>query len=101
MAVATIAGRVVLDDVAGEHHLAVRHPDHRIAGRMRAAEVHDVDPAVAEIDRHASENVVVGQVSPGMLSWPWNRRGKRWNSLSQSSCPRSATMARATSDMMI
>ncbi len=31
------------------------------------------------------EKVVVGQVRPGISSWPWKSRGKRANSLSQSS----------------
>jgi hypothetical protein len=55
----------------------IGHIDHRIAGRVRAAELHDVDPAVAEIDLMRPLKVVVGQVRPGMLSWPSNRRGKR------------------------
>ena len=56
--------------------------------------------ALVAVPAVATAQVVDGQVSPGMLSWPWNRRGKRWNSLSQSSLPRSTTMARAVSDMM-
>ena len=53
MTVAAVAGGAVLDDVAGEHDLLVRHPDHRVPGGVRAAQMHDVDAAVAEIDAHA------------------------------------------------
>ena len=43
--------------------------------------------------------VVVGQVRPGISSCPWKRRGKRANSLAQSSSPRSTTMERASWDI--
>ena len=52
MPVAAVAGGVVLDDVAGEHDLLVRHPDDRVAGGMGAADLLDLDLAVAEIDGH-------------------------------------------------
>ena len=74
---------MVLDDVAGEHHLLVGYPDDGVAGGMGAAELHDVDAALAEIDGH-----LVGECGGragegrGISSWPWNSRGKRPNSLS-------------------
>ena len=42
-----------------------------------------------------------GQVRPGMLSLPRNRRGKRPISLSMSCWPRSTIMSRVTSEAMI
>ena len=44
--------------------------------------------------------VWVGQVRPGIVSLPRNRRGKRPISLSMSCRPRSAISARVTSDAM-
>jgi hypothetical protein len=54
MAVAAIAGRMVFDDVSGEHDILIGHIDHRIASRVSTAELHDVDSALAEVDRHAA-----------------------------------------------
>ena len=52
MPVAAIAGRVVFHDITREHHVLIRHMDHDIARRVRAAQMHQVDPAVAQIDGH-------------------------------------------------
>ena len=52
MPVAAIAGGVVLDDIAGEHDVLVRHVDDDIPGRMGAAQEAEVDAALAEEDAH-------------------------------------------------
>ena len=69
MAVAAVAGRVVLDDIAGEHHVLVGHVDHRVAGGMGAAQVHDVDPALAQVDGHriAEGGGRVGQAGDALM----------------------------------
>ena len=53
MPVAAIAGGMILDDIAGEHHVFVRHMDHDIARRMGAAQMHQINAPVAQIDGHA------------------------------------------------
>ena len=65
MPVAAIASRVKLDDVAGEHHVGVRHEGDYVAGRMRAAEELQIDAALAEIKGRA---LVKRQRRPGQ-SW--------------------------------
>ena len=42
---------MVLDDVAGEHDVLVRQVHDDVAGRVRPSELHQVDPALAEVDR--------------------------------------------------
>ena len=53
MPVTAIAGRPVFDDIAGEHHVLVRHMDDGIARRMGASDVFDIHAAAAQIDGHA------------------------------------------------
>ena len=43
---------MVFDDVTGEHDVLIGHIDHRIPRRMGAAQLQDIDPALAEIDAH-------------------------------------------------
>ena len=52
--VAAVAGRLVLDDVAGEHHVGVRHVGDDVAGRVGAADLAQLDAALAEVERHAA-----------------------------------------------
>ena len=52
MPVAAVASGVVFDDVAGEHDVLIRHIDHRIPCRMGATQLHNIDPAFAQIDAH-------------------------------------------------
>ncbi|BCH12781.1 hypothetical protein MesoLj131c_70390 (plasmid) [Mesorhizobium sp. 131-3-5] len=51
MAVAAIAGRMVLDDVAGEHDVGVGHEGDDVACRMRATKEFKVHPPFAHIER--------------------------------------------------
>ena len=53
MRIAAVAGGVILDDVAGHHDVRIWHEGDDIAGRMRAADEHELDGALAKIDGHA------------------------------------------------
>src|SRR5208337_5341082 len=66
MTVAAIAGRVKLDDVAGEHHVGVGHEGDDVAGCMRAAEELQIDATFAEMKGGA---LVERQRRPRQ---PWN-----------------------------
>jgi len=60
---------VVFDDVAGEHHVFIRHVDDDVARGMRAAQMHQIDAAVAQIDRHivGKGGGGVGQAGDGFV----------------------------------
>ena len=53
---------MVFDQVAGKHHLGIRHPCDDIARGMPGAELHQAHLALAEIDRHLAFE---GQRRPG------------------------------------
>src|SRR5206468_3227567 len=55
-------GRLVLDDVAGEDDVGVRHPGNDVAGGMGAPDEPELDTALAEIERHA---LLEGDGRPG------------------------------------
>ena len=41
----------LLDQVAGQQHVRVGHPDHQVAAGVAASRVHELDQPVAEIQR--------------------------------------------------
>ena len=53
---------MVFDQVAGKHHLGIRHPRHDIARGVPGAELHQPYFALSEIDRHLAFE---GQRRPG------------------------------------
>ena len=67
--VAAVAGGMVLDEVAREHHLGVRNPGDDVARGVPGAEVEELDLAAPEEDRHRA---LEGERRPGEAG---DRRG--------------------------
>ena len=102
MRVAAIAGRVIFDEIAGEHDIGVRHIGDHIARRVAAAEMHDAHLALAEPHRHLFRKRDGRPGQPREWIRPrGNSRGKRPISESMSCCPRSTIRSRVASDARI
>jgi hypothetical protein len=98
ISVTTITSRMIFNDVTGEHNILIRHMNNRITCGMRTADVFDIDTTFAQVNRH---RVVEGRRRIG-------QSGDALKTLKQTRklavpifWPRSATIARAVSDMMI
>ena len=57
---------MIFDDIAREHHVLVGDMNDDISGGVRAPQMHKVNPAVAQIDRHV---IVEGG---GGIGQPWD-----------------------------
>ena len=53
--------RRLLDQVTGEQHVRVGHPDHQVAAGVAASRVHELDHPVAEIERDGGGERRVGR----------------------------------------
>ena len=69
-------GRGLLDEVAGQHHVAVRDAHHEVAAGVPAARVDELDHPVAEVHRRHAENRSVA-VGTSASSWAWTGRSGR------------------------
>ena len=61
---------MIFDDIAGEHDVLIGHMDDNIARRMRAAQLHQVHPAIAKENRHAARETGGGPCQAGDAVMP-------------------------------
>ncbi len=57
----------LLDQVAGQQHVRVGHPDHQVAAGVAASRVHQLDHPVAEVERDGGGERRVGRHDLGRL----------------------------------